>query len=67
MVLRSELVYSDKILARLDIVVTSVHNNFKAKMTKHNTCGIENPVINIAGDPTGRMLRHSPMYLLNIE
>ena len=62
--------FPDEILAQLDIVVASVHNNFnltEAEMTKRIVRAIENPFVNIIGHPTGRMLGRRPMYPLNLE
>ena len=62
--------FPDEILARLDIVVASVHNNFnltEAEMTKRIVRAIENPFVNIIGHPTGRMLGHRHGYPLNLE
>ena len=65
-----ELDFPDKILEQLDIVVASVHSNFtltEAEMTKRIIRAIENPLVNIIGHPTGRMLAHRPMYPLNLQ
>ena len=62
--------FPDEILARLDIVVASVHSHFnltEAEMTKRIVRAIENPFVNIIGHPTGRMLGHRPGYPLNLE
>jgi DNA polymerase (family 10) len=65
-----ELDFPDEILAQLDIVVASVHSHFtltEAEMTKRIIRAIENPLVNIIGHPTGRMLGRRPMYPLNLE
>ena len=65
-----ELDFPDEILEQLDIVVASVHSNFtltEAEMTKRIIRAIENPLVNIIGHPTGRMLGHRPMYPLNLQ
>lgn len=65
-----ELDFPDEILEQLDIVVASVHSNFtltEAEMTQCIIRAIENPLTNIIGHPTGRMLGHRPMYPLNLQ
>ena len=65
-----ELDFPDEILEQLDIVVASVHSNFtltEAEMTKRIIRAIENPLVNIIGHPTGRMLGHRPMSPLNLQ
>lgn len=62
--------FPDEILAQLDIVVASVHSHFnltEAEMTKRIVRAIENPLVNIIGHPTGRMLGRRPGYPLNLE
>jgi len=65
-----ELDYPDEVLEQLDIVVASVHSHFtlsEAEMTQRIIRAIENPLVNIIGHPTGRMLGRRPMYSLNLE
>ena len=65
-----ELDYPDEILEQLDIVVASVHSHFtlsEAEMTQRIVRAIENPLVNIIGHPTGRLLGRRPMYPLNLE
>ena len=65
-----KLDFPDEILEQLDIVVASVHSNFtltEAEMTQRIIRAIENPLVNIIGHPTGRMLGHRPMYPLNLQ
>ena len=64
-----ELDFPDEVLAQLDIVVASVHSHFtltEAEMTDRIVRAIENPLVNIIGHPTGRMLGHRPMYPVNL-
>ena len=65
-----ELDYPDAVLEQLDLVVASVHSNFtlsEAEMTQRIIRAIENPLVNIIGHPTGRLLGRRPMYPLNLE
>ncbi len=51
--------YSDDILAKLDIVIASVHSAFhlnRDEMTKRLIRACENPYVTIIGHPTGRRL-----------
>lgn len=62
--------YADEILAKLDIVVASVHSHFnisEAEMTKRMISAIQNPYVNIIGHPTGRLLGRRPMYPINMD
>ncbi len=62
--------FPEKILAQLDIVVASVHSNFslsEAQMTQRLIRAIENPLVNIIGHPTGRLLGQRPMYALDLD
>jgi putative hydrolase len=54
---------SDELLARLDVVVGSVHsglNDDKAKMTRRMVTAIANPHLDILGHCTGRMVTSRP-------
>jgi DNA polymerase (family X) len=57
--------YSDEILARLDVVVCSVHSYFnldRTAMTERMLAAIENPYTQIIAHPTGRLLlRRDPV------
>ena len=65
-----ELDYPDEVLEQLDIIVASVHSHFalsEAEMTQRIVRAIENPLVNIIGHPTGRLLGRRAMYPLNLE
>ncbi|MGA3562738.1 PHP domain-containing protein [Melissospora conviva] len=54
---------SDELLARLDVVVGSVHsglNDDRAKMTRRMVAAVANPHLDILGHPTGRMVSSRP-------
>ena len=54
-----DLDYSDEVLAKLDVIVASVHSVLKmdeAKATARLIKAIENPYTRILGHPTGRLL-----------
>lgn len=60
----------DNILARLDVVVASVHSRFamnKAAMTRRIIRALENPQVDILGHPTGRILGYRDGYEVDLE
>ncbi|MBV8726950.1 MAG: DNA polymerase/3'-5' exonuclease PolX [Candidatus Eremiobacteraeota bacterium] len=57
--------YDDETLAKLDIVVGSVHSAMQQsrdEMTRRLIRACENPYLNIIGHPTGRMIEIHPGY-----
>lgn len=62
--------YPDELLARLDIVVASVHtgmNQEKSQLTRRTIAAMENPHIDIIAHPTGRILGKRDPYAIDIE
>jgi DNA polymerase (family 10) len=60
----------DKYLAKFDIVLASVHSNFKmpkAEMTKRLIRAIENQHIDIIAHPTGRIIHQRSGYEFNFD
>jgi len=60
----------DKYLAKFDVVLGSIHSNFKmpkAEMTKRLVRAIENPHIDIISHPTGRVIHKRSGYELDME
>jgi len=60
----------DKYLAKFDIVLGSIHSNFKmsrADMTKRLIRAMENPHIDIISHPTGRVIHRRSGYELDME
>ena len=60
----------DEALARLDLVVASVHSHMNmesAAMTERLLAAIENPYVKIMGHPTGRVLLHRDAYVYDFE
>ena len=65
-----ELDYPDEVLKELDMVVASVHSNFKMKedeMTERITKAIKNPYVAALGHPTGRLIGERNPYELDID
>ena len=59
------LAIKDDVLSQLDIVIASVHSNFKMgkeSMTKRISRAICNPHVDIIGHPTGRIIQRRPGY-----
>lgn len=58
------------VLNELDIVVASIHTKFnlpKEQMTKRIIKALENPVVDILGHPTGRLLGKREPFLVDVE
>ncbi|MCL5270326.1 MAG: hypothetical protein M1457_07210, partial [bacterium] len=65
-----ELDYDDDLLARLDLVVVSVHSRFtmdRDAMTDRICRAMEHPAAAILGHPTGRLLLRREPYALDID
>lgn len=61
---------SDDVLARMDIVIASVHSHFNQpieEMTNRMLRAIENPYVRILGHPTGRLLLRREPYAIDLE
>lgn len=61
---------SDKMLARLDVVVAAVHYKFELdarKQTERILRAMDNKYLSILAHPTGRLLGERPAYPLDIE
>jgi DNA polymerase (family 10) len=60
----------DKYLAKFDIVLGSIHSNFKmgkSEMTKRLVRAMENPHVDIISHPTGRVIHKRSGYELDME
>ncbi|MFA5925568.1 MAG: DNA polymerase/3'-5' exonuclease PolX [Parcubacteria group bacterium] len=60
----------DKYLAKFDVVLGSIHSNFKmpkAEMTRRLIKAIENPHVDIISHPTGRVIHKRSGYELDME
>ncbi len=61
---------SDKILAKLDIVLASVHSNFKMprqEMTERICAAMKNPHVDIIAHPTARVIQRRAGYEVDFE
>lgn len=62
--------FPDEVLKELDIVVASIHSNFKLdkdKQTERILTAMKNEHVNIIGHLTGRLLNRRPGYKLDID
>jgi len=62
--------YPDELLARLDLVVASVHTSFKMdreQMTERIVRALRNPHVDVLGHPTGRLLLRRDPYELDLD
>jgi DNA polymerase (family 10) len=62
--------YPDDVLAELDIVIASVHSNFRLgreDQTKRICDAMEHPFVGVIGHLTGRMLGERDAYDLDVE
>ena len=62
--------YPNKILNQLDIVIVSIHSNFKMpkeKMTQRIVTALSNPLVKIFCHPTGRLIGQREGYEVDLE
>ncbi|MGD8450751.1 MAG: DNA polymerase/3'-5' exonuclease PolX [Phycisphaerae bacterium] len=62
--------YPDKLLAKLDFVVASIHSGMGQDIeanTRRTLAAIRNPYVNVIGHPTGRLLNKREAMALDIK
>jgi DNA polymerase (family X) len=62
--------YPDKVLARLEFVIASIHTNFtmdEAEMTRRVVRALKNKHVSILAHPTGRLLLQREGYRIQLE
>jgi DNA polymerase (family 10) len=60
----------DKVLAKMEIVVASVHSRFRMseeEMTARIVKGLQNPYVKILGHPSGRLINEREPYAVDME
>jgi DNA polymerase (family X) len=57
----------DELLARLDVVVASIHSGFKKNVTARILKAIENPHVDIIGHPSGRLISGREGYDVDLD
>jgi len=67
---RGELDFDDQVLARLDVVIASVHGGFRQdreQLTRRMIEAIRNPHVKIIAHPTGRLIGQRPPYEVDLK
>ena len=62
--------YDDEVLAELDWVVASLHTSFRLSekdQTKRMLRAMENPLVDVIGHPTGRLIGRREPYALDVD
>ncbi len=62
--------YPDEVLKELDVVIASVHSNFKMEkdeMTRRITSALRNPYVAALGHPTGRLIGFRNPYDIDMD
>jgi DNA polymerase (family X) len=62
--------YPDDLLKQMDLVIASVHTQFRqdeATMTRRIIRAMENPYVNILAHPTGRLLLRRDAYAVDVD
>ncbi|RJQ40547.1 MAG: PHP domain-containing protein, partial [Nitrospiraceae bacterium] len=62
--------FSDKVLAKMDIVVASIHSGFrqsKEQLTKRLVSAMKNPYVSVIAHPTGRLIGERDPYDVDME
>jgi len=57
----------DELLAKLDVVVASIHSGFKKNVTARMLKAMENPHLDIIGHPSGRLISGREGYDVDLE
>ena len=61
---------SDEVLARMDLVIASIHSHFNLSpedMTKRLLKALDNPHVSLLGHPTGRILLRRDAYAFDMD
>ena len=59
--------YPDEILAKLDFVVASIHSGFTRSPTERMLKAMENPLVDVIGHPTGRLISQREGYEIDLK
>ncbi|AZR74893.1 hypothetical protein BBF96_09845 [Anoxybacter fermentans] len=65
-----QLDFPDELLAQLDLVVASIHSEFrgsKEELTNRLIAAMENPHVDIIAYPTGRLINQQNPYMIDME
>ncbi len=58
---------SDKVLAKLDIVIASIHQGFKKNVTERICFALANPYVHMIAHPSGRLISRREGYDVDLE
>ncbi|MBM3314671.1 DNA polymerase III, partial [candidate division WOR-3 bacterium] len=59
--------YPDRVLARLDLVIASIHQAFQRDATRRMCGAIEHPLVHLVAHPTGRIIGRRPGYDIDLD
>jgi len=62
-----ELDYPDRVLARLDLVIASIHQAFRHEATKRMCAALAHPLVHIIAHPSGRIIGKREGYDIDLE
>ncbi len=65
--LDGRLDYSDKTLARLDLVIASIHQGFTKNVTERVCAALEHPLVHIIAHPSGRIIGKREGYAIDLD
>jgi DNA polymerase (family 10) len=59
--------YPDSILKQFDIVLASIHQGFKNRVTERMCAAMKNPYVDIIAHPTGRLISQREGYIIDLR
>ncbi|MDI6699112.1 MAG: DNA polymerase/3'-5' exonuclease PolX [Candidatus Saccharicenans sp.] len=59
--------FPESLLRKLDLVVASIHSGFKKNVTERIISAIKNPLVQVIGHPTGRLISGREGYEVDID
>lgn len=58
--------YPDRVLKQFDIVLASIHQGFKNRVTQRMCAAMENPYVDVIAHPTGRLISQREGYVVDL-
>jgi len=58
--------YPDRVLKQFDIVLASIHQGFKNRVTERMCTAMENPYVDVIAHPTGRLISQREGYVVDL-
>ncbi len=59
--------YPDRLLARLDLVIASIHQGFKQNCTERMCAALGHPLVHVIAHPSGRIIGRRAGYEIDLE